>query len=294
MPDARTDPAKIRAGGHFTGEQRRAPLCRNGRYGGVRQGCQKQLPTAQASVAKNLGGKMSVTCHSCGSAIEADAAFCPECGAKQERHCISCGAVLEPGAAFCGECGTAVASDGGPDVGVLNGPATSPRFPNDDEDDEVLYANQRFEAHAASPKSAQVNRQDEWGSRIGDFVREISSIDFDGKGFAGDAIPLKKLAAALESYGHGLRQGDVLFLVDTTVFGGAKEGLIVSSKGLYAKDIAEKPTSVLFENIREVAFKKGLLDAKLFINGIEFMAPTTIPSESIQQLCEKIQDLVAG
>lgn len=55
-------------------------------------------------------------CTSCGSAVEAGAAFCGACGAKQVRAqaCSQCGAALLPGAAFCGACGTAVAQAGPP------------------------------------------------------------------------------------------------------------------------------------------------------------------------------------
>lgn len=46
-------------------------------------------------------------CASCGSAVEAGAAFCSACGARQVRACAQCGAALAADAAFCGACGAA-------------------------------------------------------------------------------------------------------------------------------------------------------------------------------------------
>lgn len=48
-------------------------------------------------------------------------------------------------------------------------------------------------------------------------------------------IPQKKLQAALESYGANMREDEVLVLIDDTLFGGAKEGVLMGESKLALK-----------------------------------------------------------
>ncbi|WP_312366906.1 J domain-containing protein [Stenotrophomonas sp.] len=48
-------------------------------------------------------------------------------------------------------------------------------------------------------------------------------------------IPRKKLQGALDSYGEGLRAQDVLVLIDDTVFGGAREGVLITEAQIRGK-----------------------------------------------------------
>jgi hypothetical protein len=54
--------------------------------------------------------------------------------------------------------------------------------------------------------------------------------------FAPD-IPLKKLSAALQNYGGSVKAQDVLALVDTTIFGGSKEGILLTERQMRIKEI---------------------------------------------------------
>ena len=49
-------------------------------------------------------------CANCGSAMPANAKFCPECGTKvaAKGFCTNCGAEVSPKAKFCSECGTKI------------------------------------------------------------------------------------------------------------------------------------------------------------------------------------------
>lgn len=46
--------------------------------------------------------------------------------------------------------------------------------------------------------------------------------------FVAPYIPRKKLQGALDSYGMGMRAQDVVALIDNTVFGGAREGILIT------------------------------------------------------------------
>jgi hypothetical protein len=55
-------------------------------------------------------------------------------------------------------------------------------------------------------------------------------------GMAG-RLPPKKLSAALGSYASEIAPAEVLALIDTTVFGGAKEGVLLTENGMCAKEL---------------------------------------------------------
>jgi uncharacterized OB-fold protein len=53
----------------------------------------------------------AIACAECGSAIPADAKFCPQCGHQQLifKKCDNCGKNITPGANFCPRCGHSTA-----------------------------------------------------------------------------------------------------------------------------------------------------------------------------------------
>jgi len=53
--------------------------------------------------------------------------------------------------------------------------------------------------------------------------------------FVAPNIPRKKLLAALDSYGQRLRAQDVVVLIDDTVFGGAREGVLITETQIRCK-----------------------------------------------------------
>lgn len=54
-------------------------------------------------------------------------------------------------------------------------------------------------------------------------------------------IPQKKLSAALESYGANMSADEVLVLIDDTLFGGAKEGVLMGESKLAVKMVFDTP-----------------------------------------------------
>ena len=63
---------------------------------------------------------------------------------------------------------------------------------------------------------------------------EFSNEPFE-RVFVAPHIPRKKLLGALDSYGEGLRTQDVVVLIDDTVFGGAREGVLITEAQIRAK-----------------------------------------------------------
>lgn len=90
---------------------------------------------------------------------------------------------------------------------------------------------------------------------------------FHDKVYARPNIPHKKLEGAIASYAPGVSPGAVLVLLDDTLFGGAKEGLLVTNDAIYCKQKFENPRRIAFNQVAEVA--PGT-DSRLMVNGREF------------------------
>lgn len=63
---------------------------------------------------------------------------------------------------------------------------------------------------------------------------EFSNEPFE-RVFVAPSIPRKKLLGALDSYGERLRPQDVVVLIDDTVFGGAREGVLITEAQIRCK-----------------------------------------------------------
>lgn len=65
-------------------------------------------------------------------------------------------------------------------------------------------------------------------------------------------IPVKKLSGALQSYGGGLKLEEVLVVIDTTVFGGAKEGMLLTDLGIRVKNLGSSFIYWSWQEIRQI------------------------------------------
>lgn len=69
-------------------------------------------------------------------------------------------------------------------------------------------------------------------------------------------IPPKKLHAAIESYGNGITSQQVIVLIDDTLFGGSKEGILITEEKFATKALM-KPSRLLFwKYLEELSIKK--------------------------------------
>jgi len=102
--------------------------------------------------------------------------------------------------------------------------------------------------------------------------------------FIAPNIPKSKLAGAVLSYGGDVRTKDVVVLIDDTMFGGAKEGVLITEKEILFKAIFESASSMRLERVKEVSAEGN----RVYINGYEF-AKLNIPEKrDVKALFERI------
>ncbi|MBN8263133.1 MAG: J domain-containing protein [Xanthomonadales bacterium] len=85
--------------------------------------------------------------------------------------------------------------------------------------------------------------------------------------FARPRIPKNKLRAAIDSYAWDVKPGEVLVLVDDTLFGGAKEGVLVTGDAIYAKQKFEEVKRIPLFKISKI---EPLSNSRMAMNGVEF------------------------
>ena len=71
--------------------------------------------------------------------------------------------------------------------------------------------------------------------------------------FIAPHIPRKKLAGALESYGEGLGEREVVILIDDTLFGGAREGVLITEAQIRCKAMFQRVDIRLLAVLSEIA-----------------------------------------
>ena len=98
-------------------------------------------------------------------------------------------------------------------------------------------------------------------------------------------IPPKKLRNALESYAPGIAPADVLVLIDDTVFGGAKEGMIITKRKLFSKQILQSPIASELAAETKISLVR---DRELHINGRKVHVFITPKKNSLPQLIEAV------
>lgn len=99
-------------------------------------------------------------------------------------------------------------------------------------------------------------------------------------------IPVKKLSGALESYGQGLDPEDVLVVVDSTVFGGAREGMLLTERGIRTKGLASSPTEWKWQEIRQIEVS----GSDLYINAYKMADCTMAEPKELRPLFSVVQE----
>jgi len=86
-------------------------------------------------------------------------------------------------------------------------------------------------------------------------------------------IPSKKLKGAINSYAYDVDPNEVLVLLDDTIFGGAKEGLILTKNSMFCKELGQKVKFASFSTNPEIS--RGT-KSTLIVNGEPFFKATMI------------------
>jgi len=122
---------------------------------------------------------------------------------------------------------------------------------------------------------------------------EILSKDWDWgykKVYVKPNIPMKKLNGALGSYAKSVAPEDVLVLIDDTVFGGAKEGLVLTGEAMYCKELASTPRIVRFSDNPEVMRGKN---STIMVNGSSFFKATAVAHTAILTFSSRVMSCLA-
>jgi hypothetical protein len=77
-----------------------------------------------------------------------------------------------------------------------------------------------------------------------DVVRGYPSLCKADSVFAGDDIPWEKLNNAASTHGEDTLVDEVFLLIDTTPFGSPEDGLLLTSKRLYVREVNEQPRAI--------------------------------------------------
>ncbi|HET6972888.1 MAG TPA: toll/interleukin-1 receptor domain-containing protein [Pyrinomonadaceae bacterium] len=115
-------------------------------------------------------------------------------------------------------------------------------------------------------KQAKVSDRTDAPSDLLEEIQNTLAGFTDGSLFVG-TIPTKKLKNAISTYATDVASEDVLLLFDNTVFGSAKDGLILTADAVYWHD--GEPDRLRYAEIRKVDTLKYSLSASIVLNDKE-------------------------
>lgn len=101
-------------------------------------------------------------------------------------------------------------------------------------------------------------------------------------------IPERKLSNALNAYAKEIVPDEVLILIDDTVFGGAKEGMLLSKKGLHSHSKFEQPRFIEISQIERIWSQKRTL----YINNEIFYRFDILDERYIKELCSYLSEII--
>lgn len=117
------------------------------------------------------------------------------------------------------------------------------------------------------------------------FINSINKID-TGRVYVQPNIPEKKIDSAISSYARSVCPSDVVVLGDDTVFGGSKEGFILTAECFYSKMLGSNPLKCSFKEIKSIFLDKK----EIIINDNIFFSFNIIDREIMENVCEIIKD----
>ncbi len=89
-----------------------------------------------------------------------------------------------------------------------------------------------------------------------EIIRSYSQKFPGSKVFTSPDIPSKKLKNAIKAYAHELSEEDVLFLMDTTIFGSAKDGLLMNEDTLYIHRAFADRMKIAIKDIQSISLEE--------------------------------------
>jgi hypothetical protein len=108
--------------------------------------------------------------------------------------------------------------------------------------------------------------------------------------FAPD-IPPKKLKNALEVYAGDAVFEEVLVLIDSTVFGSAKEGALITDKKLYARNLWDNPLKFSWKEVESIVILED--EEKVQVNQINFLNTIFPEMNAMKLLVRMLNEILA-
>ena len=116
-------------------------------------------------------------------------------------------------------------------------------------------------------------------------LREAQSIYFAPN------IPLKKLQGALTYLPRSISPNDILILQDETLFGSARDGLCITTQGLFYKASFNELIGFAFEDIHHIEAKSGILNSSIMVNHLSDLVCAQLNKGELQALAGLLNDL---
>lgn len=105
-------------------------------------------------------------------------------------------------------------------------------------------------------------------------------------------IPLKKSQNAIKSYAHNVKHDEIEILLDDTVFGSAKNGILITNSLIYCKEDFEDFKIISLEEISFCEVKNGIMSKALYIDNQKIIELTQNSLEDLQKLASVINKFV--
>jgi hypothetical protein len=118
--------------------------------------------------------------------------------------------------------------------------------------------------------------------------RELAPYHGFARTYVAPRIPARKLNAARGSYAMDIKEDDVLVLIDATVFGGAKEGLILTSEGIRIKELMAATNEWRWKDVRSLEVR----GTALHLNGYQVADCTMVDKPELQRLFAVVREFL--
>lgn len=202
----------------------------------------------------------------------------PTAEAGVVSFCPQCGAAVEPSARFCGHCGSPLSSapvqaqpESTSEAGGLK-ETTALEVPDDEHEEEDLI---------------DYDYEEEILDFCQAFTKKFGSNNYYFR--CVPKIPAKKLRNAVDSYAaqYGVQSEDVLLLCDTTLFGSAKEGFLLTADHLVCK-----AGSFALADCEEIIPAAGIGDSDIILMPQHVVIASTPPSDEQTMFVTWFNELV--
>jgi hypothetical protein len=105
-------------------------------------------------------------------------------------------------------------------------------------------------------------------------------------------IPPKKIRNAIRAYAKDVELEEVLALIDSTSFGSAKDGALLTATAFYAHNSLQKPTSIRLTDVDSIAFKEARLGNEIAINHTLFLTTLYPSKEALAAFARMLEEVV--